>query len=214
TVRLLSKRRSERPFPLTSLDDHLADLKHGTHVGVVRKVASDLLRVGRKALLKRFDRVAEDVTHRHVRRGSSWRPAGQSLVDRVVLAAAAHARLQQRHVLVTVVLVVESGPGRIGVHHAHFDHLRPPNCDAEWLEARILDQRNRSRNPSRRESRPPPSLPYRHAATFGSILRISKGWSARLSSACAENVDRSLPGVETAHRTWPALTWISRIDPS
>jgi len=55
---------------------------------------------------------------------------------------------------------------------------------------------------------------YRQAATFGSILRISKGRSARLSSACAENVDRSLPGVATAHRTWPALTWISRIDPS
>jgi hypothetical protein len=40
----------------------------------------------------------------------------------------------------------------------------------------------------------------RQAAIFGSILISSNAWSPRFSSACAENVDRSAPGVAAAQR--------------
>src|SRR5580692_8876820 len=109
-----------------SADDDLADLNHRSEVGVIGDVAHDFLGVRTEATLKGLHRVAENVAHANMGARRPRSAARQPLVDRVVLAAVAHAGLYQRHVLVTVVLVIESSSGRVGIHHTDFDHLWTP----------------------------------------------------------------------------------------
>src|SRR5712692_6460108 len=98
-------------------DHHLADLHHRTQVGVVRNVAHDLLGVRAETLLEGFDRVGIDVAHADVGGQRAGCTARQALVDGVELAPIAQPRLDQRHVLVTVVLVIESRARSVGIHH-------------------------------------------------------------------------------------------------
>src|ERR1700736_2548411 len=115
-----TERRSTSPY------DDFAYLNYRSLVGILRNVGHDFLRVRTKARLEGLDGLAEDVAHADVGRRCAWSAARETLVDRVVLAAIAHQALYQRHVFVTVVLMVESRPGRIGVHHADFDHRSSP----------------------------------------------------------------------------------------
>src|SRR5690242_6521720 len=76
-------------------DDHFADLDYRRLVSIVRNVGHDLLGVRPEAGLEGLDGVAEDVAHADISRGSAGGAAGEALVDGVVLAGIAHARLHQ-----------------------------------------------------------------------------------------------------------------------
>src|SRR6516162_4421994 len=111
-----------------SPNDYLADLNHRRKIGVLGDVSQDLLRVRPEAGLERFHRFTENVAHRDIRRRSTRGATRQPLVDGVVPTVVGHARLHQRHVLIAVVIVVESSPRLMRVHHAHFDHVPPPGA--------------------------------------------------------------------------------------
>src|SRR4029450_4550880 len=80
---------------------------------------------------------AEMLQHDHVAAGRPGLPARQTLVDGVVLAGVAHAGLHQRHMLVAIVIVIESSPRRVRIHDAHFDHGGSPAIDT--LEAYFIE---------------------------------------------------------------------------
>src|SRR5450631_1110944 len=105
-----------------STDDDFADLDHRRQIGVVLDVGHDLLCIRPEAGLERLDALAVDVAHADIGRRRSGRCTRQTLVDRVGLAVLAHARLHHRHVFVAIVVVIESDPGGVRVHHADFDH--------------------------------------------------------------------------------------------
>jgi len=76
-----------------------------------------------KTSLKILDRVAIDMAEPYVDR---WRTRGATCeppLHGVALASVAHAALQQRHVDITIVIVVEAGAFRVRVHHADFDNV-------------------------------------------------------------------------------------------
>src|SRR5689334_6605669 len=104
------------PCSHRSAYDHSTDLDDRSLVGVVRDVAHDFLRVWPEAGLKRLDRVAEDVAHADVCGRCTGRAAGEALVDRVVLAGITQPSLDERHVLVPVIFVIEARSGRVGIH--------------------------------------------------------------------------------------------------
>src|SRR3954453_6733677 len=111
-LRRSRRRRSRRLF-----DHDLADLNDRCQIGVVGNVPEDLRGVRPETFLEGFRAVTEDVTHADIGWRCSRLSAGHALVDCVVLAIGAHARLQERHVLVTIVVVIEAGTGLVGVHH-------------------------------------------------------------------------------------------------
>src|SRR4029453_2320418 len=123
-----------------SLYHHFAYLNDGGQVGVVRNVGHDLFRVRPEARLKRLDGITEDVAHANVGRRGAGCAAGEPFVDGVVETSVSQALLHQWHMLVTVVLVVETGSRRVRVHHADLDHHRPPvgcpiACGGGWIRA-------------------------------------------------------------------------------
>src|SRR6266702_3116778 len=128
-------RRPRMPTPDTgaalwlwanSLDDYFANLDHRRKIGVIRYVGHDLVCMRAEASLEGFYRVTEDVAHADISCRCARGATRKTLVDGVILAGLAHARLDQRHMLVAVVLMVETVARRIGVHHTHFDHALPP----------------------------------------------------------------------------------------
>src|SRR6185369_12964534 len=63
-----------------------------------------------------------NVAHANVGRRRAGRSTCESLVDGVVPASIAHSGLEKGHVLVAVVVMIESGPRLVRIHHAHLDH--------------------------------------------------------------------------------------------
>jgi hypothetical protein len=125
-------------------DNDFTDLNDRGLVGVIYNVSHDLLRVWPEASLKGLNGVAEDVAHAHVRGRCARRSAGKAFVNRVILAAVAHPALHERHMLVAVVLVVESCPRSVGIHHADFDHGLSPSIGVGNLRRRIVHHRHPS----------------------------------------------------------------------
>src|SRR5262245_5155807 len=121
-----SSRGGVRSSSSGPLDDDLADLENGGQVRVVRNVAHNLLRVRPERRLESLGGRAEDVTHADVGRGCAGRAAGQPFVHGVIQTCLAETLLDQGHVLVAVVFVIESGTRGVRVHHADLDHHRPP----------------------------------------------------------------------------------------
>src|SRR5215813_1496385 len=124
-----------------SLHHHFAYLNDGGQVGVVRNVGHDLFRVRPEGRLKRLDGSTEDVAHAHVgRRGAGCAP-GKPFVDGVVKTCPTQAFLDQWHMLVAVVLMVETGSRGVRVHHADLDHhdspsgeMAAPASGIEWSD--------------------------------------------------------------------------------
>jgi hypothetical protein len=108
-------------------DYHVAYLYHRLEVGIIRDVLQDLVRVRAEAGLERLDRVTEDVAHADVGWRSVRRSAGETLVDRVVLAVRAHAVLHQWHVLVLIVRMVETRAWLVRIKHTDFYHGPAPH---------------------------------------------------------------------------------------
>src|SRR5215813_8006008 len=75
-----------------------------------------------KATLKCLYGITENVAHCDVSGRSIGRPACESPIHRVIFAACTHSGFHQWHVLVAVVLVVESGTGRVRIHHTNLYH--------------------------------------------------------------------------------------------
>src|SRR5882724_5231865 len=107
-----------------------------------------------KARLEGLNRVAEDVTHPDIGRGRARRAPRNALVHGVGLARIAQPRLQQRHVLVAVIFVIEARARRVRIHNAYLDHGGLP-VSAGWSPALIetLRQFCRSCNSERMRSR-------------------------------------------------------------
>src|SRR5690606_1334527 len=78
--------------------------------------------------LECFHGVAVDVAHADVGGGLTRSAARQALVNRAELAGIAHSLLDERHVLVLVVRMVELRVGLVFVHHTYLDHASFP-----WL---------------------------------------------------------------------------------
>src|SRR5215213_3748442 len=105
-----------------SADDDFADLDDRGLVGIVGDICHDLGGMRPKAGLEGFDRIAENVTHADIGRGSAGGCTGHALVDRVGLTGITHAGFYERHMLVAVVIVVEACAGCVGIHYAYLDH--------------------------------------------------------------------------------------------
>jgi hypothetical protein len=136
-------------------DNDFADLDDRRLICVVRNVSHDLLCMRAEARLKGLHRVTEDVAHAYVGGGVARTSTSQSPVHRVELAAIPHASLNERHVLVPVIRMVESSAGLVRVHHTDFDHLLPPDLGP-----------HRPRNVDRaRDSLPSPTRAHRTRGT-------------------------------------------------
>ena len=105
-----------------SANDDFTDLDDRRLIGIVWDVRHNLLGMRPKTGLEGFDRVAEDVAHSDICRGSAGRSTGQTLVNRVGLASITHASFHEWHMLIPVVRVVEACARRIGIHNAYLDH--------------------------------------------------------------------------------------------
>src|SRR5262249_37692323 len=81
-----------------------------------------------KPRLETFHGVTKDVTHSYICRGCHGGSACQSFINGIILTALAHSGLHERHMLVTIVLMVKSRAGLVRVHHADLDHVCSPNC--------------------------------------------------------------------------------------
>src|SRR5262249_40037085 len=110
-------------FPLPN--DDFADLYHRRDIGVIGYVAQDLVRMRSEASLKTLHRIAENMTHADIRCRAIRCTSRKTAVNRIVSAFVSHAGFHQRHVLVTIILVVEACSWCIRVHHGNFDHLFP-----------------------------------------------------------------------------------------
>src|SRR5438067_1594023 len=112
------------PWPIhsASANNYFADLNHGRKIRVVRNVAHDFLRMRSEAILKCLDGIAKNVAHADVGGRSTWSTACQPFVHRVMFAAFAHSGLHQGHVLIAIVLMVESSSRSVRVHHSDLDH--------------------------------------------------------------------------------------------
>src|SRR5262249_26327818 len=123
--------------PALRLSDHdIADLDDWRKIRVVRNISHDLLGMWAKAGLERLDRVTEDVTHGDIGRGRARGAAGNTFVDRVELAGIAQARLDQRHVLVFVIGMVEPGAWRVRIHDTDLDHGVLSWLSFRWLKVK------------------------------------------------------------------------------
>lgn len=97
-----------------SADNDLTDLTNWRDVGVIGDVSADFPGMRAEACLERFQRLAEDMAHRYIRCRAIGCSARKSFVHRVAQAAIAHQPLDHRHVLVAVILMVESSTGSMG----------------------------------------------------------------------------------------------------
>ena len=91
--------------------------------GVVRDVAKNVLRVRPEGRLKGVTRVEIEMTHGHIGRRGSRRTAGNALFDRHALAGRSQLLFDHGHVLGEIVGHVELAACRIGIEHAHLDHV-------------------------------------------------------------------------------------------
>jgi hypothetical protein len=106
----------------SSAYDDFADLDDRGLVGIVCDVCHDLRGMRPETSLERLDRVAEDVTHSDIRRGSAGRSTRKTLVHGIGLARIAHASFHEWHMFISVVLMVEARASRIGIHNTYLDH--------------------------------------------------------------------------------------------
>ena len=73
--------------------------------------------------LKGVGRVEIEVAHRNIGRGRPGRAAGDALFNRHALAGRAKLLLYHRHMLVEIIAHVELAARRVGLEHAHLDHV-------------------------------------------------------------------------------------------
>jgi hypothetical protein len=98
------------------------DLDNRGLVGIVWDVCHDLLGMRPKASLECLDRVAEDMTHSDICRGSTRCSTRKAFIHSIVLAGFTQPSFHKWHMLISVVLVVEARARRIGIHNAYLDH--------------------------------------------------------------------------------------------
>src|SRR6185437_5608941 len=103
-------------------DHHFADLDHRGDVRIVRYIAHDLFTVLAHPGLERLERVDIDVAHADIGRRCARSAARKTLVHRIELAGLAKAVLDQRHVLVAVIGVIEARAFLVRIHDADLEH--------------------------------------------------------------------------------------------
>lgn len=104
------------------VDQHLADLHDRLDVRVVGNVGHDGLGVGAEGGLEGFDGFEEQVADGGIGRGAVRCVAGHAFVHGDALAGFTQFVLDHGHVLVAVVVHVETAAGGVGVEDADLDH--------------------------------------------------------------------------------------------